>query len=402
MKKILFALVGLIASLSMVATASAQLSLVPLNVGSFSQTKTGPLTIFGKLFVGSGSALSNLNFFGDLTVFGKFVYQDKAKTYGSGKVLTSRADGTAYWGNYSATDTTGACGSSDYRNGGSSDYIAPTAGLCSSGKDGGVSYGDSTGWTWSCTGSTGTPASCMVSKTGGTKGSCGSSKGQYFSTQPSGSSLCATGNASSVILTASVWAWSCGGINGGIMDSSCYANKTTGSVVIGDCGSASGVASAVAPATTNLCSAGTASSVTINGGWVWTCTGSTGTTPASCSAPKVDVSVNGTCGSSSNKILTTTPTTNLCLTGMAGTVSSNTTFGWAWSCIGSNGGSNADCRAYKHIDGMCGGGVGSCVRGAPGSVTTIYCWSSKTYYPSWSCNGAGGGSSATCNSCNGQ
>lgn len=59
--------------------------------------------------------------------------------------------------------------------------------------------------------------------------------------------------------------------------------------VASTCGSANGTAVTSAP-TTNLCTTGTASAVTGSGPWSWTCTSSSGGTPASCSA-----SVNQSC-----------------------------------------------------------------------------------------------------------
>ena len=52
----------------------------------------------------------------------------------------------------------------------------------------------------------------------------------------------------------------------------------------GQCGSANGVAVSQAP-TSNLCSAGSATSVSGMGPWTWSCTGSNGGSPASCAAP---------------------------------------------------------------------------------------------------------------------
>jgi chitodextrinase len=55
------------------------------------------------------------------------------------------------------------------------------------------------------------------------------------------------------------------------------------SIVNGVCGSANGMALSAAP-TANLCSVGTATSVTGTGPWAWSCTGANGGTTASCSA----------------------------------------------------------------------------------------------------------------------
>jgi hypothetical protein len=71
------------------------------------------------------------------------------------------------------------------------------------------------------------------------------------------------------------------GYNAGYVFSTFSTN--TPSPVNGLCGSASGQSFSSAPAV-NLCSAGTASSVTNPGSWTWTCNGEYGGTNASCSA----------------------------------------------------------------------------------------------------------------------
>jgi len=53
--------------------------------------------------------------------------------------------------------------------------------------------------------------------------------------------------------------------------------------------------------------------------------------------------INGTCGSSNGQSFTTVPTTNLCTSGTATTVTGNGP--WNWSCQGSNGGTTATCSA---------------------------------------------------------
>ena len=117
------------------------------------------------------------------------------------------------------------------------------------------------------------------------------------------------------------------------------------SPVNGVCGSSNGQTLATAP-TTNLCSAGTATTVSGSGPWTWSCTGSNGGSTASCSANKSGTSpVNGVCGSSNGQTLATAPTTNLCSAGTATTVSGSGP--WTWSCIGSSGGSTASCSANK-------------------------------------------------------
>src|ERR1700730_17338101 len=124
--------------------------------------------------------------------------------------------------------------------------------------------------------------------------------------------------------------------------------------VNGQCGPANGVAVTSAP-TTNLCSAGTTSSVTGSGPWAWSCLGSNGGTNASCSAPLKLTVVNGQCGSSNGASLTSVPTTNLCSTGTASSVTGSGP--WAWNCAGSNGGTTAQCSAQLQqtiVNGQCG------------------------------------------------
>ncbi len=110
--------------------------------------------------------------------------------------------------------------------------------------------------------------------------------------------------------------------------------------VNGVCGSSNGGAFTSAP-TTNLCSAGTSTTVSGSGPWSWTCQGMDGGTNASCSA-NVQV-VNGVCGSSNGGTFTSAPTTNLCSAGTFTTVSGSGP--WSWTCQGVNGGTNASCSA---------------------------------------------------------
>lgn len=63
----------------------------------------------------------------------------------------------------------------------------------------------------------------------------------------------------------------------------CFKNSTA--VTNGVCGSANGTTTSTKP-TTNLCSAGNASTVSGNGQWTWTCTSPNGGSNASCSANK--------------------------------------------------------------------------------------------------------------------
>ncbi len=82
------------------------------------------------------------------------------------------------------------------------------------------------------------------------------------------------------------------------------------------------------------------SSVSGCGPWSWSCAGSGGGTTATCSATKVVSAqpVNGACGSSNGASVSTAPTANLCTAGTASSVSGSGP--WAWTCAGSSGGSH--------------------------------------------------------------
>ena len=114
------------------------------------------------------------------------------------------------------------------------------------------------------------------------------------------------------------------------------------SSVNGACGSSNGGSLTSTP-TANLCTTGTASTVSGSGPWSWSCAGSNGGTTATCSAKKVASAqpVNGACGSSNAATVSAKPTANLCTAGTASAVSGSGP--WAWTCAGSNGGSTASC-----------------------------------------------------------
>src|SRR5579872_1793399 len=120
------------------------------------------------------------------------------------------------------------------------------------------------------------------------------------------------------------------------------SSTSTGTAVNGACGSSNGGTDSSAP-TANLCKTGAASSVSGSGPWSWSCAGSSGGTTATCSANKVASAqpVNGACGSSNGASVSTAPTANLCTAGTASTVSGSGP--WAWTCAGSSGGSTASC-----------------------------------------------------------
>ena len=263
--------------------------------------------------------------------------------------------------------------------------------------------GESTS-TWKCKGDNGgkTSGSCVATRV--INGICGSESGNNncYSTILSGG-LCSFGTSTAVEkesattngITTYSWNWTCDSTDGGA-NNSCNANRT----VDGVCGTASGQAIGSAP-TTNLCSAGTAS--TIIGGtsskqWTWTCNGYCNGANPPCTAPVI-----GVCGSANEVPVTSVPaTTSLCSAGTASTPGYVKGGGqvYHWTCTG-NGvgiGSPAACKAPQLVMGACGSAAGVAVSSAP---TTNLCWGIGVAVPivsgsgswTWPCAGYVGGES---------
>jgi outer membrane protein OmpA-like peptidoglycan-associated protein len=184
------------------------------------------------------------------------------------------------------------------------------------------------------------------------------------------------------------WTWACSGMNGG-QATACTAPR----IIEGACGSASQSAAGEMP-TSDLCAAGFASAVTGSGPWSWTCSGLYGGQAATCSAtPKQDA----VCGSASLKGQHQAPAEGLCSIGEASSVSGNGP--WSWTCNGANGGSSVSCEARSSVNGSCGAANGVAVAEAPAAdlcaqgkasrVTGIGPWS-------WNCTGEEGGDTESC------
>ncbi len=148
-------------------------------------------------------------------------------------------------------------------------------------------------------------------------GSCGSSNGQTFDVKPT-SDLCSSGSTTS-ISGDGPWSWTCVGSNGG-STASCNAKVTITPV----CGSSNGQTFDTKP-TSELCSIGSASSVSGNGPWNWTCTNDTHI--ATCTA---QITTAPVCGSSDGQIFSAKPFTGFCSIGSASSVSGNGP--WNWTC----------------------------------------------------------------------
>jgi hypothetical protein len=102
------------------------------------------------------------------------------------------------------------------------------------------------------------------------------------------------------------------------------------------CGSSNGAYLASTP-TANLCETGVASIVTGNGPWAWSCAGNTET--SQCSAQLL---IRGACGTANGETVGAPPKTGLCSSGTASAVSGSGP--WTWTCAGNNG-TSAACAA---------------------------------------------------------
>ncbi|MAQ77034.1 hypothetical protein CL684_00680 [Candidatus Campbellbacteria bacterium] len=145
--------------------------------------------------------------------------------------------------------------------------------------------------------------------------------------------------------------------NSGGLPSVCFDEE--GTLIIcestpsnGLCGFADGGSYSSAPSS-GLCFSGSAGAVSGGSGarnddWAWTCFGSNGGTDDQCSANYVPGPTNGQCGSSDGQSFSQPPTSGLCSPGSASTVNDNgplITPRYTWSCAGYNGGTTDDCDA---------------------------------------------------------
>ncbi|MEN9724422.1 MAG: hypothetical protein RJB38_2408 [Pseudomonadota bacterium] len=209
----------------------------------------------------------------------------------------------------------------------------PTDPLCATGSPSTI-IASSSAWNWTCQGtSPSAPTTCSAPIA--PPGACGSAHNSLGVTAPT-SGLCSSGLASAVSGTGP-WTWSCQGNNGATTDN-CSAQKAQQ----GTCGTAHEKTLSSKPnAIGELCASGDSSEVNGTGPWNWTCQGNTGPV-ASCSA-KITPVTPGVCGSSNNSVATAMPQTNLCSSGSASVVTGNGP--WSWTCQGSHGAASASCSA---------------------------------------------------------
>lgn len=177
-----------------------------------------------------------------------------------------------------------------------------------------------------------------------------------------------------------------------------------GGVPMGVCGAVDKTTINSAPKLTELCSSGTASAVTGNGPWNWTCGGS------ACVAWKTGALQKGACGTAINNSYYNAPTEGLCSVGavMATPVLNTSKDKWIWECNGVNGGEKASCEAAKSAtstlqNGECGTANGKTLAAAPtgadlckkGTASNDPAPLSGSDYV-WKCNGIDGGTPANC------
>jgi len=179
---------------------------------------------------------------------------------------------------------------------------------------------------------------------------CGTANGQTLTETPT-SGLCGTGStASSVTPNTNAYNWSCTG--GGVVAQCLAARNYIVTATTGTNGS-------ITPSTQKVAYNATPSfTVTANSGYkiqsVTGCSGTlvgntytTGPIAAACSvsASFVPEAPVAGCGASNNQTLTSAPSSNLCTTGSASTVTSGNT-SYTWSCTGSNTSSCSATRNY--------------------------------------------------------
>jgi hypothetical protein len=258
--------------------------------------------------------------------------------------------------------TNGSCGSSN----GTSASSAPATNLCAIGTASSVS--GSGPWTWSCSGNN-----------GGGSASCSANR-----------STTLTGTQYWQIDYATPYGSLDFTVTGGTISGTVYANQIVGGnaisgTIVGSHIEFSRNSAAGQYWTGDVSSSGT----TISG----TFTSTTGIPPTAWTATKVASSIataNGTCGRSNGTNVSSAPATNLCSVGTASSVSGSGP--WTWSCGGSNGGSSASCSAnvsstLTSLNASCPTTVNS---GASGTCSATASYSggfSKSVTPTWTVSG---------------
>lgn len=213
------------------------------------------------------------------------------------------------------------------------------------------------------------PSSAVVAKAAGSAtpttpvdAECGAVSGTTVTTFPTNGALCAAGKSSMVITGPNYMSWSCLGLAGGA-EANCYVNKGvvytvsvtnanpaggsyTLSPASGQVGSGGSVTLTAAPTGSNVATiSGCGGVQTDNTFYIASVTQSCTVNVAFGTQP---AATNGACGSSHGQTLSSPPTANLCASGTASGVSTESS-AYTWTCGGSNGGSTASCSATKNV-----------------------------------------------------
>lgn len=318
----------------------------------------------------------------------------------------------------------GACGTAH----GAVLASAPIEHLCASGKASRV-VGNGP-WSWTCSGTDGgDTATCMAAlgaepaeptppsapQAAGVSAAdlCGEAS-EFVAIEAPTKNLCKSGTASA-ISGHGPWNWTCSDHG---QKSSCStlslssgeeapapspaaplasAGAAASALQPPACGNAAGQGLTSAPVR-DLCAAGKASAVSGNGPWSWSC--SKGKARTSCIADKI---ANGQCGPANGSLQKTPPTAGLCSSGKATAVQGSGP--WAWSCVGTGGGTSISCSAASlsqaRVDGNCGAVANKSLSAPPKTNLCDSGVSSVVYGDgpwTWTCSGLNGGVAASCTS----
>jgi hypothetical protein len=250
--------------------------------------------------------------------------------------------------------TDGVCGLAK----GTTQYsLNPSSGLCASGIPSAITTGTSS-FTWSCTGTfgagPGAPGSIsqFCSANRLIPGNCGSAYGSITSVAPSSATaLCVAGTPSAVVTSSTQHSWTCSGST-----FNCVAYQPSPTIVVrgkpGACGSAANVPTVNSPSGI-LCSGGYETAVTKGASlYTWTCKSSS-TIDLTSANCSAPIIVPGVCGSANNVASYTVPTANLCSVGTASATMTEAGK-FSWSCSSTNGGVSTNCSANRMVAGSCG------------------------------------------------
>ncbi len=185
-------------------------------------------------------------------------------------------------------------------------------------------------------------------------GVCGSANGVASFVAPS-ANLCASGTASAVASTVSQFSWSCAGLNTGTT-ASCTAPRQYNVTASAGANGTLICATPTIGSNTSTCTAtpsagyrtliisgcgGTATAAGVN-------TYTTAAITADCTvAASFEQVVVGACGSANGVATVLAPSANLCAAGTASAVTSGAS-SFTWSCAGAGGGSTASCAAPRN------------------------------------------------------